>query len=431
MTHRSRGHKTGALLVVGMLGLAATSCGSDAKKADTTTAAAPTTAAPPTTAAAPTTAAGTGTTSAGTDTTAAGTDTTAAGTGTTTAGTDTTTVASAGDAVSLLKQLTTRPTKLTNTTPIGKAIPKGKTIMWIQCSVPACVALGEPLKEATDALGWTLKIVSHDGTPEGVKAAYDQAVREKPDGVVSSGYPKVIFETELAQLAAANIPVIQVTVTDAPGDGISAVINGPGRNAEVGRQLAVFAAADSGGKANALWATSTFPILVPELEGVNGSGGFGPTLKSLCDTCKFDKLEIPVEALATEAPARMVAYLQAHPDVNYVVGAFGDIVTALPGAVADAGLASKVKVLTYSQNEALSAFVEDGSVAALIGFPGPEDMWQVADTFARIFTGVKFEANFFDLPSWVITKGNVPKSPAFYPLVENYQDQYKKLWGLS
>jgi ribose transport system substrate-binding protein len=342
-----------------------------------------------------------------------------------------TTAASGGEAAAMMEELLSRPTEITNTAPIDAEIPSDKNIMWIQCSVPACIALGEPLQEASDALGWNLKIVSHDGTPEGVKAAYEQAVREEPDGVVSSGYPRSIFEPELQQLAAKDIPVIQVTVTDPPGDGISAVVNGPPRNAEVGRQLAIYTAADSDGEANALWVTSTFPILVPEFEGVDGTGGFEPTLTELCPDCSIETLEIPVEALATEAPSRIVAHLQANPDINYVVGAFGDIVSGVPGALADAGLADSVNVVTYSQNPTLSAYLAEEEIDALIGFPGPEDMWQVADTFARIFAGAEYEEAFDDLPSWIITSGDVPSTTEHYPLVADYQEQYKALWGLT
>ncbi len=117
--------------------------------------------------------------------------------------------------------------------------------------------------------------------------------------------------------------------------------------------------------------------------------------------------------------------------MNYVVGVFGDIVSGLPGALADAGLADKVKVVTYSQNATLSSYLKQGQIQAIIGFPGPEDMWQVADTFARIFAGVSFEANQNDLPSWIITKDTVPSTTEFYPLVEDYQAQYKALWGIS
>lgn len=344
---------------------------------------------------------------------------------------DTSVPSGEGDVEAQLQELLTRPTEITQTEPITAEIPTDKDVIWIQCSVPACIALGQPFQEAMDALGWNLKIITHDGTPEGVKAAYAEAVRDEPDAVVSSGYPRQMFEPELAELAAMDIPVVQLTVTDPPGDGITAVVNGPARNAEIGRQLAVFVAADSDLSADAVWVTSTFPILVPELEGIDGEGGFAPTLESLCPDCGYDTLEIPIDALATEAPQRIVSYLQANPDVTYVVGAFADIVTALPGALADAGLDDKVKIAVYSQNEAISTSLKEGEIDAVIGFAGPEDMWQIADTLARIFTGLPFEAQWDDLPSWIITAETVPSTTEYYPMVADYQDQYKALWGIS
>lgn len=344
---------------------------------------------------------------------------------------DTSAPSGGGDVAAQLQELLTRPTEITQTEPVTAEIPTGKDVIWIQCSVPACIALGQPFQEAMDALGWNLRIISHDGTPEGVKAAYAEAVRDEPDAVVSSGYPRQMFEPELAELAAMNIPVVQLTVTDPPGDGITAVVNGPVRNAEIGRQLAVFVAADSDLSADAVWVTSTFPILVPELDGVDGEGGFAPTLAELCPECGHDTLEIPIDALATEAPQRIVSYLQANPDVTYVVGAFADIVTALPGALADAGLDDKVKIAVYSQNETISTALKEGEIAAAIGFAGPEDMWQIADTLVRIFTGLPFEAQWDDLPNWIITGETVPSTTEYYPMVADYQEQYKALWGIS
>lgn len=330
-----------------------------------------------------------------------------------------------------LDTLLQRPTEITNTTPFEGEIPADKEIMWIQCPVPACVELGHPLQDAVEALGWTLKIVSHDGTPESIKEAYAQAVREKPDGVVSSGFPRVMFEEELGQLAAADIPVIQVTVTDPPGDGLTAVINGPARNAEAGRQLALYTAVESGGDANVLWLTTAFPIVVPTLEGDDGQGGFEPTLNELCPDCQMESLDIPQESIGVDSPARVVSALQANPNINYVVGPLGDLFIGLPGALSDAGLADQVTLVTHDQNPTLSADVEDGTIAAVVGFPGPEEMFQVTDTFLRYFANVDFSPTSDDFPSWIITKGQVPSTTENYPLVEDYQAQYKALWGLG
>ena len=336
-----------------------------------------------------------------------------------------------GDAQAFVDALLERPTAIAQTEEFTGEVPEDKTIMWIQCPVTACIQLEAPLKDATDALGWTLVTVSHEGTPESVKAAYEQAVREEPDGVISSGFPRAIFEVELEQLAEKDIPVVQITVTDEPVDGITAVVNGPGRNARVGEQLANFVVADSGGAANVLWVTTGFPILVPELEGLDGERGFEPTLSALCDACEVDVLDLPLEALGTDAPARTVAHLQANPDIDYVVGAFSDIVSALPGSLEDAGIADRVKVVTYTQNPALSAALEAGEVEAVIGFPGQENMWQAIDVLLRAFEGVDFETEWSDLPSWIITADNVPSTTDEFPLVEDYQEQYLALWGVE
>lgn len=343
----------------------------------------------------------------------------------------TTTSPSGGAAAQELDALMERPTEITNTTSFAGMIPAGKKIMWIQCPVPACVQLATPLKDAVEALGWTLSVVPHDGTPEGVKAAYAQAVRQKPDAVVSSGYPRVMFEDELGQLAAANIPVVQMTVTDPPADGITAVVNGPGRNAEAGRQLALYTAVKSGGKAKVLWVTTDYPIVVPTLDGNEGDGGFKPTLAKLCPDCTVEVLDIPIESIGVDDAARVVSALQANTDINYVVGPLGDMFVGLPGALADADLSDQVTLVTHDQNPTLSAAVEDGTIAAVVGFPGLEDMFQITDTLLRYFAGEDFQARSDDLPSWIITKGNVPSTTDDYSLVDNYQEQYKALWGVG
>jgi ribose transport system substrate-binding protein len=117
--------------------------------------------------------------------------------------------------------------------------------------------------------------------------------------------------------------------------------------------------------------------------------------------------------------------------VNYVVGAFGDIVNGLPGALKDAGLADKVKIVTYTQNPALSAALKAGEIEAVVGFPGAENMWQATDVLLRSFAGQTFEPAWNDLPSWIITADNVPSTTEDYPLVADYQAQYKALWGVK
>ena len=49
-----------------------------------------------------------------------------------------------------------RPTTVGIEAPVGKPIPEGKTIDFIQCGVPACKTEGELFEEAAEPLGWTI-----------------------------------------------------------------------------------------------------------------------------------------------------------------------------------------------------------------------------------------------------------------------------------
>lgn len=178
------------------------------------------------------------------------------------------------------------------------------------------------------------------------------------------------------------------------------MINGPARNAEAGRQLALYTAVESEGEANVLWVTTSYPIVVPTLDGADGEGGFKPTLEGLCD-CPIESLDVPPEAIGVDSPARIVSALQANPDINYVVSPLGDLFVGLPGALKDVGIADRVTLVTHDQNPTLSAAVEDGTISAVVGFPGSEEMFQAMDTFLRFFTDVEFSPNSDDFPSLI------------------------------
>ena len=49
-------------------------------------------------------------------------------------------------------------------------------------------------------------------------------------------------------------------------------------------------------------------------------------------------------------PAKVIAYLQAHPETDYVWGAFGNLTLGVPQAIKTAGLSEKVKVVTHERD---------------------------------------------------------------------------------
>src|ERR1700678_762466 len=105
--------------------------------------------------------------------------------------------------------VTTRPTSIPLTTPLGGPVPKNKTVDVVTCGVPACTENVAFLKAGTNALGWKLNVISGGTTTESAQAAWDSVVANPPDAVLGFGYDPTIFAAETKKLAAMHIPDLQ------------------------------------------------------------------------------------------------------------------------------------------------------------------------------------------------------------------------------
>jgi ribose transport system substrate-binding protein len=330
-------------------------------------------------------------------------------------------------AKALLAALEKRPTELPVTAPITKPIPKGKRIDWLVCGVPDCTILTKPLQEAAAALGWTIKSIPAGLTPATVQAAWKLAVQDKPDAVMATGFPRAIFNTQLQQLKAMNIPVIDGFVTDEAGDGLTAVVAGGAETfGATGKTLADFTVGRGGKKTNAVFiGGSTFP----GLDAVQNA--YKTEYKTLCPDCSFDALNEPASAIGTTLPSAVVAYLTKHPNVNYLALGEGSMSIGLPQALQAAHLKAKIVGVYPSQTElqALSA----GTIDGIVMFQQGDAMWQMTDALARYFAGVDVADAMKPSPAWAITKDSASELSGRGPyfLIENYQADYKKLWGVS
>lgn len=331
------------------------------------------------------------------------------------------------EAQNLLSQLETRPTELPVTTPVGKAVPKGLTIDWLVCGVPDCTILTGPLKDAAAALGWTIHPIAAGLTPESVKAAWDLAVRDHPDAVMATGFPRVIFEPEIAQLKAANIPIIDGFVTDDAGNGLTAVVAGGGGTFEnTGKAFADYVAGVGGTSVNAVFVGGkTFP----GLDAVQNA--FEAELKRLCSTCSVDGLNIPATAIGKDLPSDVVAYLTKHPDVNYVVTGEGSMNIGLPQAFQSAHL--NVKLVGPYPSQTTIQYVANGQMDGLIFFPQGDAMWQMMDCLVRYEAKVPVAPCMAPAPAWAVTKATAGQLTGAGPYfqIADYASLYKKLWGVS
>jgi ribose transport system substrate-binding protein len=322
-----------------------------------------------------------------------------------------------------------RPTSIGIETPVGKPIPKGKTIDFIQCGVPACKTEGELFESAASALGWTVKSINAGTTPEEIKAAYDQAIKDEPDAVLGSGYPRALFNPELEELKAKNIPVIEFFVEEKAGNGITAVLGGIPTSETQGKMMADYILAHS--------TNESMEIGVVNAQGFETVTGTAASVEKVfseeCPGCTVKKLEAPLTAIGKDLPQRIASFLTANPGIEWSTVGYDDMVTGLPTALKGAGV-ENAKLTTVNISTSIAPYMANGEyLQSTVGSSFPEVYWRGIDLLARLFAGAPYKEDENDstLPYWTITQESLPTTEEEFPVVENYEEQFKQLWGVE
>jgi len=324
-----------------------------------------------------------------------------------------------------------RPTSIGITTPVGKTIPKGKVIDFIQCGVPACVVEGDILESATNLLSWKLVRINAGTSPQQIADAYQQAVTNKPNAVIGSGFPRALFASEVTKLSSMHIPVLEAFVGDSTGDGLTGVVGGPVNNSIQGKEVADYILANTTSKSATIGAVvpSGFPNMVQE------NSSFDAEIQKQCPKCTVKLLTVPVTSIGTDLTTRITSFLTANPNISYLWDGYDDMVTGLPTALKGSGITS-VKVATISMNGTVAADIgQNDYVTTAIGTSFPEVYWREIDLLARYFTGVSYSVDLNDatLPFWTITSSDLPSdaSSVTFANVVSYKAQFEKLWGIG
>ncbi|MFF7946382.1 substrate-binding domain-containing protein [Streptomyces griseorubiginosus] len=318
------------------------------------------------------------------------------------------------------------PDRIPVTQPVGKEIPAGKTVDFILCGVQSCQDLANFFTAGANELGWHVRQIATQGTPESVQSAYEQALRDKPDAVVSSGFPRAVYAKQLERFKAAGIPVLQSNADDVVGDGVSLLKNGPKDVAVQGEMLASWVVADSNAQADTVYFDlPAYTILKPVKDT------FAAKYKQWCAGCGLDTVDVPITAIGKDMPDRVVSYLRSHPKVNHVVFSLGLLNVGVPAALKTAGITGKHLAVNVGDGQNYQ-YIQSGLSDAAMALNSHETSWLQVDALARHFTGQSMDVDQQAvLPNMLITKDNLPKTIGDFPIVEDYQAQFKALWGVS
>jgi len=322
----------------------------------------------------------------------------------------------------VVAQAMQRPSTVSVTTPVGKPVPSGKKIVFISCGIAVCDLQGKIVAKATSLLGWSTSTIATTGTPTSVLAAYDTAVRQGANAIVTTAALRAEIASKLPALQAKGIVISNCCTTDPVAAPFIYNTSTPAQAAVGGKILAAEVVADSKGKANALY------VNLPAYSILSSLGStFASSYKQYCSSCGYASIDVAITQLAT-APNLIVSYLRSHPSVNYVVLSVANALdNGLPAALSAAGL-SNVKIVGQGGGPTDYQYVASGQELALLPFDYYTVDYQMVDALARHFAGVPVQMT--APPEWLMTKANVPSNISTeFPVVTGYQSQFLKLWG--
>ncbi len=314
------------------------------------------------------------------------------------------------------------PESIGITEPLKAKPEAGKRITMVACNLAPCKALFEGGKEAAAALGWKAKAIVTTGEPEDLNKKLGQAISEKPDGILVSGFSREVFEESMQKAEAAGIPIVSSGVPDeVESPYIAVTTNTPvfERNGEI---LGDWIAVDSAGEAKvAIFNVPIFPILTAFSEAVQTSLG------EACD-CEAKIVDQQVTDIGTSLPKNVVSTLQTDPDISYVVFPDGSFAAGVVAALRDAGL-EDVKLVGQVPGEANLAELQRGDEDAYMGYSTEWISWAGFDSFARFFQDMDPKNDPLAAPTQILTPENVEGDEPWTP--EGYQEQFEALWKLG
>jgi ribose transport system substrate-binding protein len=313
--------------------------------------------------------------------------------------------------------------------------PKNIKVGIIPCGAAfhGCTAPADAAAEAAKKLGWTVTMYDGGADQQKQNAAILDAISAGSNLILTSSLDPNFIQLGLSAAKKANIPVISASEgTDTPnpvvraaGENLKYVLDVGTNFPQVGEHVAEWIAADSGGKANVVVFTDEeFYSVTSTIDGLLAG------LKK-CSGCVVQPVQkITASQVATTVGQQTVGYLQSHPDVTYVYAPYDPAAAFMVNAIAQAGLADRVKLASIVGDAHNLEFIRQGRVEVVDGaFDNTYMGYAMVDQAIRVLNGQKvIEPNDEGTPFRVMDQTNLPPSGADWGTKSDFKGAYLKLW---
>ncbi|MGW1376886.1 substrate-binding domain-containing protein [Streptomyces sp. NPDC002446] len=305
----------------------------------------------------------------------------------------------------------------------------GKTVVYIAETLtnPGVAGVAKGVQEAAKIVGWRARTINGQGTPDGIRAAFKQAIGLKPDGIVIGGFdPKTAAES-VKKANTAGIPLIGWHATAAPGpsDEPKLFSNITSRVEDVAKISADWIIARSNGRAGVvLFTDASIPFAKHKSD----------LIKKQLATCSDTKLLSYTDIPIPQASSRSIG------EVRSLLSRFGRKWT-YSAAINDLYFQHAAPALRAAGKDGAGAPFNIGAgdgdpsafqrvngkqfQAATVPEPLSEQGWQIIDEFNRAFTGAPDSG--YVAPVHIATAANSGGALSWDS--EGYRQAYRKIWG--
>ncbi|HEY1623704.1 MAG TPA: substrate-binding domain-containing protein [Streptosporangiaceae bacterium] len=332
------------------------------------------------------------------------------------------------------------PGKIAITGQLPKAPAKGIKVALLTCSAPACSGFAPAFKQATQALGWDLTVLTYNSATPGQAVQNALDAGNKYIAMVAIQLSTITPQVQEAKQKGVPLFIIAASPTDQPqntGNGLYGVTQGAAFDQLVGKQIADYMIVTSQGHANIVDVVNP---LFPTLAAIDQAEK--AEITKTCASCAFASLPVSLSQIgAGQVPSLVVAYLKSHPDATYTSLTVGDFFPGLLAALQTAGLSKQTKIVGVNATAAEVDSLAQGQTAGWVVTSVDDLTWITADGMARLSLGQQIStANLAAgdrAEGYLITTPTQAKATqqllanGYWPGPAGYQQQFEALWRVG
>jgi ribose transport system substrate-binding protein len=285
--------------------------------------------------------------------------------------------------------------------------------------------------EAADKIGWNTRLLSGEGTTQGMTSAIDQAIALHPDGIINIGINFSASGDVFQNAADAGIPVVSWEGGPDAGPSTSPPIfyNVTASIEKTAQLAADYVIADSGGTAHVvIFTDNSFSIAQTKADFMKAD-------IEKCANCKVLEYEnTPIAEEAKRMPPLVSALMGKYSsDWTYSLAVHDSYFQAMASALGGTGVSPDDAPINVSGgNGSPDAFdrIRSGQYqAGTVANPVGEQGWQTVDEMNRALAGE--EPSGYVTEPHLVTADNIGDIKTVYEPDNDYRNHYMDIWGVS